>query len=109
MAFNAQAATARYIDSLGTANLEKAAAYTIGNHWHLLWGLIVSAVITWLVVRWGVLDRLQARLERRGFAMRAFLVSATQKNIIEPFHDVCLGHHLDEMIVGAVISLEHWK
>ena len=76
MAFNAQAATARYIDSLGTENLEKAAHYTVGNHWLLLWGLIVSAVITWLVVRSGVLDRLQARLERRSFAMRAFLVSA---------------------------------
>ena len=77
MAFNAQAATARYIDSLGADNLDKAAAYTIGNHWHLLWGLIVTAVVTWLVVRWGILDRLQARLERRSFAMRAFLVAAT--------------------------------
>src|SRR5688572_7306848 len=77
MAFNAQAATARYIDSLGADALEKAARYTIGNHWLLLWGLVVSALITWLVVRSGVLDRLQARLERRNFAMRAFLVSAT--------------------------------
>ncbi|HUE79952.1 MAG TPA: M48 family metallopeptidase [Sphingomicrobium sp.] len=76
MAFNAQAATARYIDSLGTENLEKAAEYTVGNHWLLLWGLVVSAVITWLVVRSGVLDRLQARFERRSFALRAFLVSA---------------------------------
>ena len=69
-------ATARYIDSLGADNLEKAAQYTVGNHWLLLWGLVVTAFITWLVVRSGVLDRLQARLERRGFAMRAFLVSA---------------------------------
>ena len=76
MAFNAQAATARYIDSLGADNLEKAAQYTVGNHWLLLWGLVVSALITWLVVRSGVLDRLQGRLERRSFAMRAFLVSA---------------------------------
>ena len=76
MAFNAQAATARYIDSLGADALEKAARYTVGNHWLLLWGLVVSALITWLVVRSGLLDRLQARLERRSLAMRAFLVSA---------------------------------
>lgn len=77
MTFNAQAATARYIDGLGAENLEKSAQYTIGNHWMLLWGLVVSAVITWLVVRSGILDRLEPRLARRGFAVRAFLVSAT--------------------------------
>jgi STE24 endopeptidase len=76
MAFNAQAATARYMDSLGADALEKAARYTVGNHWLLLWGLLVSALITWLVVRSGVLDWLQAWLERRSIAMRAFLVSA---------------------------------
>src|SRR5262245_42231993 len=38
-AMNVEAATARYIDSLGAANLEKAAAYTNGNHWILLWNL----------------------------------------------------------------------
>ncbi len=77
MAFNAQAAAARYIDSLGAEALDKGQAYTIGSHWLLLWGLVVSAIITWLIVRSGILDRLQSRLERRGFAMRAFLVSAT--------------------------------
>ena len=74
---NVQAETARYIDSLGAENLEKAAAYTAGNHWHLLWGLIVSALVTWIIVRWGILDRLQERLGRRGPALRAFLVGAT--------------------------------
>lgn len=76
MAFNAQAATARYIDSLGADELRKAAEYTVGNHWLLLWNLVVSAIVTWLIVRSGVLDRLEARLQRRGFALRAFLVSA---------------------------------
>lgn len=75
MAFNAQAATARYIDSLGADALEKAASYTAGNHWHLLWGLLVSALVTWLLVRWGVLDRLQERLGRRGFFVRTLAVS----------------------------------
>ena len=76
MTFDAEVATARYIDSLGPENLERAANYTAGNHWHLLWGLLVSALVTWLFVRWGVLDRLQERLGRRGFFVRTFLVSA---------------------------------
>jgi STE24 endopeptidase len=71
---NVEAATARYIDSLGAENLERAANYTAGNHWHLLWGLLVSALVTWLIVRWGVLDRLAERLKARGPALRSFLV-----------------------------------
>ena len=61
-----QAATAAYIDGLGADTLTKAAAYTTGNHWLLLWSLVVSAVVTLLIVRWGVLDRVEARLARRG-------------------------------------------
>ena len=71
---NVEAATARYIDSRGADNLERAANYTAGNHWHLLWGLLVSALVTWLIVRWGVLDRLAERLKARGPALRSFLV-----------------------------------
>ena len=56
------AETARYIDSLGADALAKAAAYTSGEHWLLLWGLLVSALVTWIIVRWGVLNRLSARL-----------------------------------------------
>jgi STE24 endopeptidase len=76
MQINAEADTARYIDSLGTEALAKAAAYTAGNHWLLLWSLLVSAVITLLIVRAGVLDRLEGRLSRRGFAVRTMLVAA---------------------------------
>lgn len=72
-----EAETARYIDSLGADNLQKAANYTAGNHWHLLWGLLVSALITWLIVRSGVLDRLDEKLRRRGLALRTFLVTGT--------------------------------
>jgi STE24 endopeptidase len=71
---NVEAATARYIDSLGADNLERAANYTAGNHWHLLWGLLISALVTWLIDRWGVLDRLAERLKARGPALRSFLV-----------------------------------
>jgi STE24 endopeptidase len=70
MAFNVDAETARYIDSLGPAALQKAHDYTVGKEWMLLWGLIVSAVVTWLIVRSGVLDRIENNLRKRGLALR---------------------------------------
>jgi STE24 endopeptidase len=76
MSFDPQAATKAYIDSLGADALAKAADYTAGNHWMLLWGVIVTAVVTWLVVRSGLLDRVAQRLGRRGPNLRAFVVSA---------------------------------
>lgn len=76
MEFNPEAATRAYIDSLGPEQLAKAAAYTTGNHWLLLWGLVVSAIVTWIIVRAGLLDRVAARFAGRGPNLRAFLVSA---------------------------------
>ena len=76
MEFDPEAATRAYIDSLGPEQLAKAAAYTAGNHWLLLWGLVVSAIVTWIIVRAGLLDRVAARLAGRGPNLRAFLVSA---------------------------------
>lgn len=76
MTFDPQAATAAYIDSLGSEALAKAAAYTVGNHWLLLWNLLVSALVAWLIVRSGVLDRLDAKLGRRGPNLRAFVIAA---------------------------------
>ena len=75
MAFDPQAATARYIDSLGAANLEKARHYTVGGHWMLLWGLLVAALVTWLIVRSGLLDRLDAKLGERRRSLSAYVVS----------------------------------
>jgi STE24 endopeptidase len=75
MAFNPEAATAQYIDSLGPAVLAKAHAYTIGDHWLLLWGLLVGAIVTWLIVRSGALDKLDTKLGPRRLALRAFVVS----------------------------------
>ena len=76
MTTNPQAAAAAYIDALGPEALAKAAAYTAGNHWLLLWGLLVTVAWAWLLVRWGVLDHLSSRLAARGPNLRAFLVSA---------------------------------
>jgi STE24 endopeptidase len=75
--FNPAQETARHIDSLGPAALEKAANYTIGSHWLLLWGLVVSAVVTWIIVRWSILDRVAARLETRGWKTRTWLICST--------------------------------
>ena len=77
MTFDPETATRTYIDLLGTEALAKSAAYTTGNHWLLLWGLVVTGLVTWLIVRWGILDRVAARLARRGPNLRAFLVAAT--------------------------------
>jgi STE24 endopeptidase len=76
MTFDPDAATRAYIDSLGAAELAKAAAYTAGNHWLMLWGLVVTGIVTWIIVRWGILDRLTAKLSRCGPNLRAFVVAA---------------------------------
>jgi STE24 endopeptidase len=76
MNFDPEAATAAYIESLGTDALAQAAAYTAGNHWLLLWGLVVSGIGTWLIVRWRILDRLAAQMARRGVNLRAFVVAS---------------------------------
>lgn len=77
MAFDPQSATAAYIDAIGTEALAKSAAYTVGNHWLLLWGLVVTIAVAWLIIRSGLLERIDARLGRRGPNARAFLVSAS--------------------------------
>jgi STE24 endopeptidase len=75
MVFDPQAATARYIDSLGAANLEKAHHYTVGGHWMLLWSILVAALVTWLIVRSRLLDRVETKLPQRRTNLRAFLVA----------------------------------
>lgn len=74
MPFDPQQATDAYIDSLGPDALEKAAAYTAGNHWLLLWGLVVSAIITWLIVRSGVLNWVDARFAEKRKSIKAFFI-----------------------------------
>jgi STE24 endopeptidase len=69
------AATAAYIDALGPAALARAAAYTTGNHWLLLWGLLVTAAVTWIIVRARILERLDVRLARRGRALRTGIIA----------------------------------
>ena len=74
MAFDPDAATARYIDSLGPAALQKAHDYTVGHEWMLLWTLVVSAIVTWLIVRSGMLGRIEARIGQHRRNLRTFVV-----------------------------------
>lgn len=76
MTFDPAAATAAYIDGLGPAALAKAAAYTTGGQWLLLWGLVVSGLASWIVIRLGLLDKLSAKLAKRGFALRTWIICA---------------------------------
>ncbi|MEO6225331.1 MAG: M48 family metallopeptidase [Sphingomicrobium sp.] len=73
--FDPVAATARYIDSLGPAALQKAHDYTVGKEWMLLWNLVVAALVTWLIVRSGVLDRVAALLPERRRNLRVLVVA----------------------------------
>lgn len=73
MAFNPEAATKAYIDGLGADALAKSAAYTASSEWMILGGLIVTLLITIILVRLKLTDRIWARLERRGWALRTFV------------------------------------
>lgn len=64
-AFDPVAATAAYMAQLSPAGHAKATAYTQGGHWVLLWGWLVSVAIAALIVRTGVLARLEERIEAR--------------------------------------------
>jgi STE24 endopeptidase len=63
--FDPAAATAAYLAQLPPEAHAKATAYTQGGHWLLLWGFLASALVSVLIVRWGVLAALRRRLERR--------------------------------------------
>ena len=75
MEIDPNAATRAWIETLSAEELALARDYTTGNHWLILVGLVVSALVTLIIVRSGVLDRLYAVLERRGRALRTWLVA----------------------------------
>src|SRR5206468_2333737 len=74
MAFDPNAATAAYINSLGPAALQKAHDYTVGKEWMLLWNLVAAAVVTWVIVKLRLLDRIEQRLPEPRRNLRAFVV-----------------------------------
>ena len=63
--FDPAAATAAYLAQLPPEAHAKATAYTQGGHWLLLWGFLVSVLVSFLIVRSGALVGLRRKLERR--------------------------------------------
>jgi len=67
---------ARMVDSLGPAALAKAQAYTTGNHWVLLGGVLVSVLVALVMVRLRLLDRIAARFAQPRRFWPTLVVSA---------------------------------
>lgn len=74
---DAAVTAAAWVDSLGPGALEQAARYTAGNHWLLLWNLLVAGLVAWLVIRFGLLDRVARRVAPARPNLRVLLVAAT--------------------------------
>ena len=63
--FDAAAATAAYLATLPPEVHAKATAYTQGGHWVLLWTAVVSVLVSWIVLKTGVLVRVRAGVEAK--------------------------------------------
>lgn len=61
--FDPVSATNAYLATLTPAEHAKATAYTQGGHWVLLWGTLVGILVSWLVIKSGVLVRLRGGVE----------------------------------------------
>ncbi len=66
---------ARLVDSLGPEALARAAAYTTGNHWLLFLNVGVSLLVAFIMVRFGLLDRIAARFGKPQGFIATFTVS----------------------------------
>jgi STE24 endopeptidase len=82
--FDPAAATAAYLATLSPEAHAKATAYTQGGHWVLLWGTLVSILVSWIVIRSGVLVRLRGGVEaKKPRPWLAVLVVVTVDFLIE--------------------------
>jgi STE24 endopeptidase len=61
--FDPAAATAAHLSAMSPAALAKAVDYTHQQHWLLLGATLVSIVVAWIILKTGVMRRLQASLE----------------------------------------------
>lgn len=64
--FDPAAATAQWMATLSPEDTARAVAYTQGGYWLLVWGLIVSIAVAWMIIRTGWLTSIRDRLERNG-------------------------------------------
>ena len=62
--FDAAKATAAYLAQLPPEAHHKAQAYTQGGHWILLGGAVVSILVSWLIIRSGLLSGLRTSLDK---------------------------------------------
>lgn len=65
MSIDAAAETARLLATLSPEETARAVSYTQGGHWLLLWGALVSILVSWIIIRLGVLSTIRDKLERR--------------------------------------------
>tara|TARA_R110002124_G_scaffold8843_4_gene46260 strand:- start:393 stop:1631 length:1239 start_codon:yes stop_codon:yes gene_type:complete len=63
--FDSAAATAQWMATLSPEDTARAVSYTQGGHWLLLWGVLVSIAVAWVIIRTGWLSAIRDRLERR--------------------------------------------
>ena len=77
MTFDIQSATDNYINALGPEALAKAAAYTSGSHWIMLWGFLISSATAWLFVRYQILQKLNRRFKHQGQWLQSLWLSCS--------------------------------
>jgi STE24 endopeptidase len=63
--FDPAAATAAYLATLSPEAHAKATAYTQGGHWVLLWTAVIGVLVSWIVLKTGVLVRVRSGVETR--------------------------------------------
>jgi STE24 endopeptidase len=63
--FDPAAATTAYLATVPPSVHANATAYTQGGHWILLWGTLAGVLVSWIVVRSGILIRTRAGVERK--------------------------------------------
>jgi STE24 endopeptidase len=123
--FDPAAATAAYLATLPPAAHAKAAAYTHGGHWLLLWGWVVSVAAAFIIVRSRLLARAEEGIERRrphpvwASAAAAAIYLALDAVLELPWNayaqwwrekqygltSQALGGWLGEQLIGFLISL----
>jgi STE24 endopeptidase len=82
--FDPVAATNAYLATLSPAAHAKATAYTQGGHWVLLWATLVSILVSWIVIKSGVLVRVRGGVEaKRPHPWLAVLAVVVVDGIIE--------------------------
>lgn len=73
MTIDPAAETARWLATLSPEDTARAVSYTQGGHWLILWGAVVGVLVSWIIIRSGLLSGVRDKLERR--APRPKLVS----------------------------------